>query len=81
MAAGTWKVYFEVELAAASRFTFRIQHVLTASSSTRPAPRSTVTRTAKLSTVPYAYEAGLITRLLGVALEAVNAYGVRLLRI
>ena len=30
----------------------------------------------KLSTVPYAYESGLIARLLGVALEAVNAYGV-----
>ena len=34
------------------------------------------------STVPYAYEPGLIARLLMVALEAVNAYGViRLLRI
>ena len=33
----------------------------------------------KLSTVPYAYESGLIARLLGVALEAVNAYGVMLL--
>ena len=32
----------------------------------------------KPSTVPYAYEPGLIARLLGVrvALEAVNAYGV-----
>ena len=38
----------------------------------------------KLSTVPYAHtslDPGLIARLLGVALEAVNAYGVRLLRI
>ena len=35
----------------------------------------------KLSTVPYAHEPGLIARLLGVALEAVNAYGVKLLRI
>ena len=33
------------------------------------------------STVPYAHESGLIARLLGVALEAVNAYGVKLLRI
>ena len=30
----------------------------------------------KLSTVPYAYESRLIARLLGVVLEAVNAYGV-----
>ena len=29
----------------------------------------------KLSTVPYAYEPGLIARLLGVALEAANAQG------
>ena len=35
----------------------------------------------KLSTVPYAYEPGLIARQLGVVLEAVRAYGVRLLRI
>ena len=35
----------------------------------------------KMSTVPYAYEPGLIARLLGVVLEAVSAYGVRLLRI
>ena len=48
------------------------QHVLTA---------STVTYDHKLSTVPYAYESGLIARLLGVALEAANAYDVRLLRI
>jgi hypothetical protein len=33
-----------------------------------------------MSTVPYAYEPGLIARLLGVVLEAVGAYGVRLLR-
>ena len=33
----------------------------------------------KLSTVPYAPESGLIARLLGAVLEAVNAYGVRLL--
>jgi hypothetical protein len=31
----------------------------------------------KMSTVPYAYEPGLIVRLLGMALEAVNAYGVK----
>ena len=31
----------------------------------------------KLSTVPYAYEPGLIARLLGVALEAAHAYLVR----
>ena len=48
------------------------QHVLTA---------STVTYDQKPSTVPYAHEPGLIARLLGVALEAVNAYGVKLLRI
>jgi hypothetical protein len=39
---------------------------------------------ANLSTVPYTYELyelGLIARLLGVVLEAVSAYGVRLLRI
>ena len=35
----------------------------------------------KPSTVSYAYEPGLIARLLGVPLEAVNAYGVKLLRI
>ena len=35
----------------------------------------------KPSTVPYAHEPELIARLLGVALEAVNAYSVRLLRI
>ena len=35
----------------------------------------------KMSTVQYAYEPGLIVRLLGVVLEAVCAYGVRLLRI
>ena len=36
----------------------------------------------KLSTVPYAYEPGLlIARLLGVVLEAAHAYGLRLLRI
>ena len=35
----------------------------------------------KLSTAPYAYEPGLIARLLGVVLEAVNAYGVRLLHV
>ena len=46
------------------------QHVLTA---------STVTRMTNLSTVPYAYEPGLIARLFGVALEAAHAYGVRLL--
>jgi hypothetical protein len=34
-----------------------------------------------VSTVPYAYEPVLIARLLGVALEAAHAYGVRLLRI
>ena len=34
-------------------------------------PRSRMT---KLSTVPYAYDPGLIARLLGLALEAVNAY-------
>jgi hypothetical protein len=44
------------------------QHVLTA---------STVTYDESESTVPYAYESGLIARLLGVALEAVNTYGVR----
>jgi hypothetical protein len=38
-------------------------------------------RMTKLSTVPYAHEPGLIARLLGVALEAVNAYGVKLVRI
>ena len=32
----------------------------------------------KTSTVLYAHEPGLIARLLGVALEAVNAYGVKL---
>ena len=42
---------------------------------------STVTYMTKPSAVPYTYESGLIARLLGVALEAVNAYGVRLLRI
>ena len=47
------------------------QHMLTAS------PRSRMT---KLSTAPYAYKPGLIARLLGVVLEAVSAYGVRLLR-
>ena len=46
------------------------QHVLTA---------STVTYDHNLSTFPYPYEPGLIARLLGVVLEAVNAYGVRLL--
>ena len=30
-----------------------------------------------LSTVPYAYEPGVIARLLGVVLEAAHAYGVR----
>ena len=35
----------------------------------------------KPSTVPYAQEPGLIARLLGVVIEAVNAYGVKLLRI
>ena len=54
---------------------FQHVHLLTA---------STVTATydqAKLSTVPYAYiqAPGLIARLLGVVLEAVGAYGVRLL--
>ena len=34
-----------------------------------------------MSTVSYAYEPGLIARLMGVVLEAVSAYGVRLLRI
>ena len=52
------------------------QHVLTA---------STVTYDHKPSTVPYAHEPGLIARLLGVvirySIEAVNAYGVKLLRI
>jgi hypothetical protein len=43
-------------------------------------PRSHTCMT-KLSTVPYAYASGLIARLLGVALEAVDAFGVRLLRI
>ena len=42
------------------------QHVLTA---------STVTYMTKLSTVPYAYEPGLIARLLGAVLEAAHAYG------
>ena len=32
----------------------------------------------KVSTVLFAYEPGLIARLLGAALEAVNAYGVSL---
>jgi hypothetical protein len=48
------------------------QHVLTA---------STVTYDQSERTVPYAHESGLIARLLGVVIEAVNAYGVRLLRI
>ena len=41
---------------------------------------STVTYQAKLSTFPYTCKPGLIARLLGVALEAMSAYGVRLLR-
>ena len=51
------------------------QHVLPADSLH---PRSRMT---KPSTVPYAHEPGLIARLLGVIIEAVNAYGVMLLRI
>ena len=47
------------------------QHALTA---------STVTYDQSMSTSPYAYEPGLIARLLGVVIEAVSAYGVRLLR-
>ena len=35
----------------------------------------------KPSTVPYAHEPGLIARLLGVVIEAVTAYVVKLLRI
>ena len=42
------------------------QHVLTVP------PQSRMT---KLSTVPYAYEPGLIARLLGAVLEAAHAYG------
>ena len=48
------------------------QHVLTA---------STVTYDQAEHSVPYAHEPGLIARLLGVVIEAVNAYGVKLLRI
>jgi hypothetical protein len=33
----------------------------------------------KPSTVPYAYESGLIARLLGVVIEAVNSYGVKVI--
>ena len=51
------------------------QHVLTASTVTYDHSVS------EPSTVPYAYERGLIARLLGVVLEAAHAYGVRLLRI
>ena len=41
---------------------------------------STVTYDQSESTVPYANKPGLIARLLGVALEAAHAHGVRLLR-
>ena len=52
-----------------------IQHVLTDSL------HGHVCLMTKPSTVPYAHEPGLIARLLGVALEAVNAYGVSVILI
>ena len=60
------------------------QHVLTAShtASTNTYDTKVQAEHCPNCTVPYAYEPGLIARLLGpLTLEAVNAYGVQLLRI
>ena len=40
-----------------------------------------LSRMTKLSTVPYAYEPGLIARLLGAVLEAAHTYSVRYVRL